>query len=311
MELIDRYLHAVGERLEAPQRDDVLLELRGAIEDEFDARSAEATDSDTALVEVLRAFGAPAQVASAYGPQRSLIGPALYPEFLSALRTVLLLAMGLLLAICLLQGLFEAETFGPWQLARLALEVALWASAGVLTVFIVLERSAEMPGTGEAFDPRQLPAASAQRINNGDVATNFVSEAVFLLWWNDVLVMQNWLPAFGEAFPLQLGASWSAWSIPLNVLFAALLLLHGSVLLRQHWLRWQLIAEAVLNVALIAIGTALLLAPELVRIEGAFADWVNAERLARMAILVVIGLAVWDLWLSARSWRRPVAGQAI
>ena len=77
MELIDRYLDAVGERLEAPQRDDVLLELRGAIEDELDARSTESMDPDAALVEVLRAFGAPAQVASAYGPQRSLIGPVL------------------------------------------------------------------------------------------------------------------------------------------------------------------------------------------------------------------------------------------
>ena len=88
MELLKRYLQAVGEHLPARGREDTLAELRANIEAEMEAREEEL---DRALTEaevaaVLEAHGMPVLVASRYGSQHFLIGPTLFPMYWYTLK---------------------------------------------------------------------------------------------------------------------------------------------------------------------------------------------------------------------------------
>jgi hypothetical protein len=88
MDLLERYLQAVGQHLAAGTREDVLAELRVNLLAEMDARAEETgkplTGSEIAAI--LKAHGRPMVVAARYLPQRYLIGPAVFPFYLLTLR---------------------------------------------------------------------------------------------------------------------------------------------------------------------------------------------------------------------------------
>jgi hypothetical protein len=88
MDLLERYLQAVGQHLSAGNREDVLAELRVNLLAEMDARVEEMgrplTESEVAAT--LKAHGRPMVVAARYLPQHYLIGPAVFPFYLLTLR---------------------------------------------------------------------------------------------------------------------------------------------------------------------------------------------------------------------------------
>ncbi len=90
MELIDRYTTAIGKRLPAKNRADIEREIRSILQDMLEDRSQKAgRPVDDALVsEVLKEYGAPDRVAATYLSERSLIGPRLYPIFLTVIKIV-------------------------------------------------------------------------------------------------------------------------------------------------------------------------------------------------------------------------------
>lgn len=92
MNLIDRYVSEVADRLPEKMRDDLSKEIRSLIEDTLEdrARAAGKPVTDEVLVnEVLKSFGSPAKMAASYLPPRYLIGPRLFPIFWLVLRIVL------------------------------------------------------------------------------------------------------------------------------------------------------------------------------------------------------------------------------
>ncbi len=100
MDLIERYVYDVSRRLPRRLRSDVEKELRSTLYDTLDATDAgdraESAQSDDRVVEVLRSFGPPAQLAASYrsGPS-FLVGPELYPAFLKTMKIVVLVIVGL------------------------------------------------------------------------------------------------------------------------------------------------------------------------------------------------------------------------
>ena len=67
MELIERYLHAIGRHLPGNKREDILTELRSTLEDQVEARAAgEPNEADAAAV--IAEMGPPRQVAAGYFP---------------------------------------------------------------------------------------------------------------------------------------------------------------------------------------------------------------------------------------------------
>ncbi|MBL0946565.1 hypothetical protein [Brevundimonas sp.] len=92
MDLIERYLKAVGAQLPAAGRDDILAELRDLLMSRVEEREAELGRplTEAEVEAVLREVGHPLTVAARYGagPQH-VVGPELYPWWLFGVKTAL------------------------------------------------------------------------------------------------------------------------------------------------------------------------------------------------------------------------------
>jgi hypothetical protein len=92
-ELIDRYLQAVRFWLPRTHRqDDLIAELGEDLRSQFEDKESElGRPLDKAgMSAILKRCGSPMMVAGRIGPQRHLIGPALFPIYEFVLKMVLL-----------------------------------------------------------------------------------------------------------------------------------------------------------------------------------------------------------------------------
>ena len=88
MDLLERYLQAVGQYLPATGKNDTLAELRANLLAEMDGRAEELGRplNESEVAAVLEKHGSPAAVAARYLPRQYLIGPAMFPLYWFTLR---------------------------------------------------------------------------------------------------------------------------------------------------------------------------------------------------------------------------------
>src|SRR5574341_3144 len=172
MELIERYLYEVGRYLPRKKRDDVLAELRSAIMDSLDART-EGQPSEDTIISVLKEFGPPRGVAASYAPAHQyVIGPALYPTFITVLKVgvvALTIVQAVALAFALARGDALAALPGlPGSIVQSAFSFV----GSTMIVFAILERFGVQPEQkAEEWDPRTLPALPrGAEVNRGEMA---------------------------------------------------------------------------------------------------------------------------------------------
>ena len=120
----------------------------------------------------------------------------------------------------------------------------------------------------ENWQPEAIAPGSLGVIKRGDVIASLIFEAFFLLWWNDVVVLQNWIPGFKENYHISLATVWSDYYWQLNILFGMFFLLHVSVSVRGTWRPGTLIAEIVGNAALLIIFIAISVSEHLIEVSG-------------------------------------------
>ena len=167
MDIIKRYVQAVGRQLPRKNQADILAELQSTLADTLEARvEGEATEEQ--VVALLKEFGSPEKVAASYWPEgQYLIGPRLYPLFrmvagiaLSVFVIVQLVLLGVRLAFN--QGTLPGvEFFGG------IFSGALSALGVIVLVFAVLQRLGVRPESEvEDWDPRQLPVIEEENIIN-------------------------------------------------------------------------------------------------------------------------------------------------
>jgi hypothetical protein len=190
MQLLDRYLQAVGNHLPQKKRDDILRELRANILEGVEDREAELGRPLTLEEEeaVLKQYGNPVVVGMRYWPKQYLIGPSLFPFYVYALKTVIPLALVITSVVSLLaltaksialETLLDLIGRLPW--------VAFMSAAWITLVFVVLEFAhPQLPKTKVPFEdwkPRNLPPLSVDR-NFSVVKTSFeVSVSAIGLAW--------------------------------------------------------------------------------------------------------------------------------
>ncbi len=163
MELIERYLQAIGRYLPAEPRADILAELRSELEEQMDARAAEwgrpLDDADVAAL--LKLHGKPEAVALRYLPQRSLIGPGTFPVYWYTLKRVLPLVVIVYAignAATMLFSPPQGDIAGQIFRALFGLVPALFMCWGVVTIaFAIIEYARNKP-----IDPR-LPRSVGSR----------------------------------------------------------------------------------------------------------------------------------------------------
>jgi hypothetical protein len=221
MDLLERYLQAVGQYLPPATREDVLAELRVNLQAEMDERAAESertlTESEAAAI--LKAHGRPMLVAARYLPQRYLIGPELFPFYMQTLRKaapfVVLLSFVAHVATLLFSPSAGAFVAGLARSFVQLVPVLLIFWSAVTITFAVLEYVYKQHGEGaawcNAWDPAKLPPLTHPRKEKSP-ASRIADLIVHSLWMLYVLAIPHHLYLIlgpGAGFLIRLSAGFA------------------------------------------------------------------------------------------------------
>ncbi|MFT3891283.1 MAG: hypothetical protein QM730_06580 [Anaerolineales bacterium] len=175
MNLIDKYIAEVGKHLPRKNRADIEAEIRSTLEDMLDERtqgkgavlsqSKDPADEAT-VMELLKEYGAPREVAATYKPHPYLIGPRMFPMFEMILRIVFavvigasFIGLGVNLSKTGLSGPEFASTLGEWGTGLLG--GLITAFGNIVLVFAILERTKvvnDFEKEIKEWDPKELQA---------------------------------------------------------------------------------------------------------------------------------------------------------
>jgi len=199
MELLERYLRAIGQYLPAASRADILAELRSELLEQMDARAEEwgrpLDEADIAAL--LKVHGRPEAIALRYLPQRSLIGPSVFPFYILTLKKVLPLVLIVYLVANTATLFFSAtggELLGHFVHALAGLVPALFVCWGILTiVFAGIDYARSKPSASrrmDQWDPMKLPALEPQQTaKQKSLNMRLLELAVHCLWILYVLMI--------------------------------------------------------------------------------------------------------------------------
>ncbi len=168
IDLIDRYLQAVRFWLPKTSRqEDLLAELGEDLRSQVDEKEQELGQplDKPEMAAILKRCGSPMMVAGRLGPQRHLIGPALFPIYEFVLKMVLLWI--LVPVFIFIVGPVNVANSGSWTSGALNTFGDLWSglfiAAGIITlVFAIVERTNSHLGAETKWDPLKLPPVRAQ-----------------------------------------------------------------------------------------------------------------------------------------------------
>lgn len=180
--MVDRYVYDVVRRLPERERGDVERELRANIQDMLTEDPQE-----TEVVRVLESLGEPRKLAEQYRVNpRYLISPAMFEQYIAAVRVILpvaAVAMGLL---GLVFDLAEATDITFADAIASALGNALSAAMTALfftTLGFALADYYQFKGPSQKWSPGDLPdlpPKAAVRIPRGETITGMVLSVIFI-----------------------------------------------------------------------------------------------------------------------------------
>lgn len=322
MDMVDRYVSAVAERLHPSRRTKVEAELRAAILDALEARAGlpthEAGVAEEDVVAVLTELGAPDRMAAEYEPSRQyLIGPELYPLFRRGLRVAMVaivvagvVSFGVSL---LLGGLADYRAGGLLvDTLRYAFTAALVAAAALVVVFAWLQRSetpvprAATPAAA-AWDPRSLAVGrKADPTSRFEALSGLVAATVVLVVVGVIgLVAREVEPMVStDLQPLiREGVARNVMLVQVALVLSAIA--HGIALLQGLWPAWtrgmRLVADSIALFVFVRLPFQLLEHRSALLDAGVTRNavtWLIANAFVFGAILVAVVFFHW--W---RSWR--------
>lgn len=252
MELVDRYVVAVGRHLPSKKRADIQAELRSSLVDSLEAR-AQGNPSEVDVVALLKEFGPPEKIAASYWPEgQYLIGPRLFPLFrlvagiaLAAIVIAQLVALGAALV-------FDPQAFPGWTFLGDIIGSVFSALGVIVVVFALLQYFDVRPeAEKEEWDPRSLPAIEQpDQVRRGDLVVEITFSLIFLailfflpdrlgfvIYPGGEIVLNPLLPAF---------LPWIGLALLLSVALDVFLLWRG------RWEIWSRLAK--IGVNLFSIG---------------------------------------------------------
>jgi hypothetical protein len=307
--LIDRYLHNVRLALPAARRDDIVRELAEDIRTQVADREEELGRSltDAEQDTVLKQFGHPLALATRYGPQRHVIGPALFPVYWMTLKIAVgsALAVNVALAIAfLVNGQPAGRAIG--HLVSFPFTTAVMVFGWVTLVFALLDLNlprllehawADMKGL--SLPPAEGPGRRWALI------AEIVGSSAFLLWW--LAIPQSPFLVFGPAASfLALAPIWQQLYVPMAVIWLVSLVGLWAVLLRPDWIRVRTVGRFLSDGLSLVLAAILLHAEAVVQLAPgveatdtlvAVVRFINAQ--ARIVVLIWLLASVWQIVYSA------------
>lgn len=240
MELVDRYLYAVKFWLPGKQKDDIIAELsedlHSQIEDQ-ESQLGHALDSHEVEL-ILKRCGSPMIVAERYMPQRSLIGPALFPIYSVVLRYLFYYFLFPWLIVWLGISIFSADfradhpgmamlaSLEPWWLA------CTYALFFNTLAFALIERSQFKSQLVEDWNPRTLPVIwNRNKISRGSTIFEITVAVASLAWWIQLGVFHRVFHVFGIDIIFVQSWSYFIWALTatsgLSIALACMNLTHS------------------------------------------------------------------------------------
>ncbi len=287
MDLLERYVHQVGRFLPQRDREDIQDELRSLLldrleEGELDPATGEPSEAAAAML--VKEMGHPRDVAASYGPERQLIGPALYPLFIQVVRIGVIVFIAIHLGLLVLGAVTDVIP-NLVEFTFDAIGSTLGYFGAVVIVFAILERQdVKISLEEEDWDPYDLPEVDEPaRIETVGhfvgIAFCLVIIAVCLAAWRvgGIPVVPNpWSDL--TIIPLSRGLLLAAAGLTgLQVLIAL------YVFLRRRWELWTVIADGIVDAAS-AIPLFLLIIEAVETPLGSFAPLEDLIPMIRMAL---------------------------
>lgn len=325
--LIDRYLYAVSRYLPASRQGDLLSELAANLQSEMEDKAAALGRplSEDEQAEVLRRHGHPILVAARYQPQRSLIGPEIFPFYWFSIKRVLPWVVGIWLFATAATILFGSGGGPVLQRADVGhiitgligavFQFLFWITAG----FALLEYfkgHLRHQLAHPSWDPRKLPKAEpiahdGPRHPVADVIAGIVFLAWLLLFPHyPILIFGPYMALRIFDVNIDLPTIWHTfyWII---IVFYAIQLAFRVAQLSRSMRRYYHLFESVLHLLGIGILVFLLRARDYIG-EATFGGspmspgtvaTVNANIHRGLSIVLVIAVAkfLWD----TTQWLRP------
>jgi hypothetical protein len=312
MELIDRYMHAVGQALPESRRDEIVRELRANILDKLEA-FAESQGREPAEAEVsglLKELGHPQKVAGSFLTGQQLVSTDLFPVYKSSLH------YGMIVVFILALIQFGVHFLASGHLAITGFVFAIFHKALIMFacvtgVFYLLSNPV---GGKEYFNPyrnwapEKLPPATRgwQRIHAGEQGVAFASDLFFLLLLNYSL----WMPSARQAeLAVTFAPEVEAWIPFLSIVLIISLLFGLWNFMQRYWTIPKLIVDAMINlVSALILLTLSRVSPILVDAGSASSERIEALGISNQVIGVsLFWVGIWLLfmagWRLYRAWQ--------
>ncbi len=322
MELLNRYLHAVGFWLPKASQEDILAELGEDLRSQIEEREAAAGHAldDDAIATILRQRGHPMLVASRYLPQRSLIGPALFPGYQFVLKLVILWILTPIFVLVVGpatilsggnpgRGLIETG----WTL----LMAAVFAFGVITLVFAILDRYPHESTL--RWDPRRLPrvpkatsSPARPTVYRFTAIVEFLASIAAGIWWVELIWFFQSLEVNGVYMAPT--AMWRLFFWPVLLILAGRAAAGLAGWLRPWWPKARLSVRLACDAAsLILIGALLNMGPW-VRVAAPAlpaSGVANANHWANVGMSIGLSIASISMLVdTVREARQMVRGKA-
>jgi hypothetical protein len=215
MDLIERYLAAIGRQLPGKQAADIENELRDVllsrVEEQEKGLGRPLTRPD--LEALLVDFGHPLTVAGRYRRVQHLIGPEVFPFWWAAVKLMLSIVAGVYLVLIAI-GILTQKTPAEFNRTVPSIWYVVVYLFGLITLVCMgIERFGKTQVL-QRWKPARLPPAIKQR-SRFEIAVEIAADVVFILWWGGVIHFRDWLPILPGELSFNLAPIWAVWHWPI------------------------------------------------------------------------------------------------
>lgn len=321
--IIDRYLASVSELLPAKLRQDTVTEIRSLIQDALDDRSkTEARPADDEMMaEVLKQFGPPQKIVAPYLPEKYLIGPGLFPTFLTVIKIVLPI-----IAVLSIVGFWVAvnqasQITGQVLITNLvesvgtAWSAVVQAFGSLVFIFAILQwviPEVKLPAKEKEWDPHSLKAISQpDKVKRAELITEIFFILVGLIVFNfylDKIGIYNNTNGVWSFTPI-LTSAFTAYIPWLDLLWILTIIMDAVLLRRGSWQLGTRLYSIGINTFNIAIAASLMTRIQYVyTLKGALGQ-LGAEGLIEsvlnqvLVIVFVIAIITSAVKIARTLWR--------
>jgi len=333
MELLERYLQAVGQYLPAKGKMDTLAELRENLLAQMEGREEELGRALTQgeVADVLEKHGPPVLVAARYLPHQYLIGPGLFPIYWFTLKKSFPLVVAVYVAahvVTQAAGTFVQGVRGHFDIGAAighfpSVALTFWAvmTLGFAFFEFAQGRYFQKVDFSKGWNPNDLPKVEAkgkQPSLAGGVADVIVS-ALVIVWLLAVPYKPYLLlgPGVGylHAMPFGLTPEWHIFYRQIIVLMLLQLMLKTVMLFLQSARRWRKGVDIFVHVVGILIITIMVQARSYF-VAGTTAGAMSLEDLAtvnsainfgfKIVLAITVVKLLWDIWKMIADDHAPV-----